>query len=348
MLFSSQLPLGAVVQWCRALKHGVDIGLSPVKIFRQQAKSGPTAGRALAAAVAERVAGGESLADALRAHRVRFPTLFVELVAVGEETGRLTETFEVLEDYYVTAVSSRKQFLAALVWPLFMYGSAVGVIALMLLVLGMLAPPGGKAFDPLGLGLTGVRGATIWLAAAGAVSGAAGLTFLYVRESESLRAKVESAGLNVPGLADCFRAFALQRFAVTLHMAAEAGLKADRALKLSFRATANAAYTRAGETAAKKARKGEAIAPILTAAGHTLFPDEFLDSVHVGEESGRLAEVMARQAAAYRDEAVRRTKFLTSLAGGLVYAAVGLMVIVIIGRMVMSIAGIYDDALRGI
>ena len=348
MVFSRRLPLGAVVQWCRALRHGLDIGLSPVRIFRQQAKSGPAAGRELAVALADRTAAGESLADALRADRARLPTLFVELTAVGEETGRLTETFTVLEDYFVTAAANRKLFLAALVWPCFMYLSAVGVIALMLLVLGLLAPAGGKPFDPLGLGLTGPRGALIWLGFAGAVTAVAVASFLYVRESESVRAKVESAGLGVPGLGDCFRAFALQRFAVTLHMAAEAGLKADRALKLSFQATANEAYTREGERAAKAVRKGDAIAPTLTACGRKLFPDEFLDSVHVGEESGRLAEVMAKQAAAYRDEAVRRTQFLTSLAGGLVYAAVGLMLMVVIGRMVMSIAGVYDDALRGL
>ena len=349
MIFSTKLPLGAVVQWCRALKHGVDIGLSPVRIFRQQAKSGPAAGRELATIVADRLAAGESMADAVRAHRPRFPTLFVELVAVGEETGRLTETFTVLEDYFVAAVASRRQFMAALVWPGFMFVSAVFVVALVILVLGLMPTTGGKQLmAPFGQAMLGVQGATIWLAGAGAVTAVAVLSFLYVRESDSVRSKVESAGLSVPGLAECFRAFALQRFSMALHMAAEAGLKADRSLKLSFRATANQAYIREGEAAAKQARRGQAVGPTLTACGRRLFPDEFLDAVNVGEESGQLAEVMARQAEAYRDESIRRTKFLTGLAGGLVYAAVGLLIIVMIARFVMAIAGVYDDAMKGL
>ena len=30
MLFSSKVAIPALVQWCRALRHGVDIGLPPV------------------------------------------------------------------------------------------------------------------------------------------------------------------------------------------------------------------------------------------------------------------------------------------------------------------------------
>src|SRR5262245_8719517 len=121
MLFSSRVPLPALMQWCRALRHGIDVGLSPVRIFRQQAKSGPTPLRPLAATLADRLEDGESLQDALKPEAYRFPLLFVELIAVGEQTGRLTETFEELEDYFETVLSSRKQLAAALVWPGIMY-----------------------------------------------------------------------------------------------------------------------------------------------------------------------------------------------------------------------------------
>ncbi len=348
MLFTSQLPPAVLVPWCRALRHGVDIGLPPAKIFRQQAKNGPAAGRLLAARLADRLATGESLADAARADRPMFPTLFLELVAVGEETGRLTETFEALEDYFETAVKSRRLFAAAIAWPGFMYVSAVFVIAFMLLVLGLLAPAGGKPFDPLGLGLTGVAGALTWLAAAGTVTGLVVVGFLFARGNDAVRAKVESGGLGVPGLAGCFRAFALNRFSTAMQMTGEAGLSADRALKLSLRATANDAYAKQADWAAKQARGGEEIAPTLQVCGTKLFPGEYVEAVEVGETAGRLPEVMARLAVQYRDEAARKLKFLAGLAGGLVYAMVGLMVIVLIVRILMSIAGVYQEAFDGI
>jgi type IV pilus assembly protein PilC len=347
-VFSNRLPLKVLSPWCRALRHGVDIGLPLGKIFRQQAKSGPPAGRTLAATLAERVEDGQSLREALKPDARRFPVLFVELVGVGERAGRLTETFITLEEHFDTLIDANRKFAQALVYPLMMYLAAVVVIAVMLLVLGLLAPADGKGFDPLGLGLLGPTGAAIWLAFAGGFTAAIYVGFQYVKSNEELRARGEALALKVPGLAGCFRAFALHRFALGLHMTSEAGIKADKSLALSFRATSNRAYTAHGDAAARSAREGNKIAPTLSACGETLFPADYVDAVHVGEETGRLPDVMARQARQYQEEAARKMKVLAMLAGAAVYAMVGLMVIALIVRLLMSIGGVYADAMKGL
>src|SRR5947209_6218816 len=105
MIFSSsKCPLPALVSWCRTLKHSIGAGLDPIKIFRQQAKSGPRALRSLAQETADKLGKGETLEDALEPHRNRFPPLFVELIAVGEQSGRLEDTFSELADYYETTL----------------------------------------------------------------------------------------------------------------------------------------------------------------------------------------------------------------------------------------------------
>ena len=131
------------------MRHGLDAGLSPVRVFRHQSASGPRDGRALAATLADRLAAGESLEDALAPDRSRFPLLFVELIAVGEQTGRLAETFRALESYFDTVRSARRDFGKAMIWSAIMGVAAVLTVALMLLVLGLIAPAGGQAFDPL-------------------------------------------------------------------------------------------------------------------------------------------------------------------------------------------------------
>lgn len=347
-MFTRQLSPTALAQWCRALAHGVDIGLPVPKLFRQQAASGPPAARPLAAAIAARLDKRASLADALAPDRDRFPPMFLDLVTVGEESGRLTEALYALEDHFTQAAAANRLFLAALVWPAFMLVSAVFVVAGMLLVLGLIAPTGGKPFDPIGLGLTGPGGAVVWLAGCFAAIGAVVATVQYLRGSAAVRAQVEARALAVPGLGGCFRAFALHRFSVGLAMTSEAGMSADRSLALSLRATGNKAYTAQTARAAKQLRAGRGIEETLRGCPPGLFPAEFLDAVEVGETGGRLAEVMARQAASYRDEATRRTRQLAAAAGGLVYAGVGLMVIVLIFRMAMAVGGVYDDALKGL
>lgn len=344
MLFSSRIPIPALIPWCRALKHGMDVGISPVKIFRQQARSGPVSVRPLAEVLASRLEQGATLEEAIRPFASRFPTLFVQMVAVGEQTGRLTEVFTELEHYFETVITARKEFYRALIWPAMMYVSGIAVIALMLLILGLL----GGMFDPIGLGLLGVRGALIFLAAAGLFTGAVLVAFLIIRDSEAIRRPIEGMVLTVPGIGSCFRAFALHRFAMALHMTAEAGLRADKSLQFAFRSTANDRYAVHADEASRQARSGQDITSIIAERGVTLFPAEFQDAVDVGETSGQLAEVMQKQAIYYRDEAARKLKILTMLAGGAVYAMVGLMILLVIVRMVMAIAGVYNDAMKGL
>jgi type IV pilus assembly protein PilC len=255
--------------------------------------------------------------------------MFLEMVSVGEQSGRLPDVFAELEDYFETVRTTRRDFIRMLIWPAIQYVGAIFVITLMLLVLGLF----GSQLDPLGVGLTGVSGAIKFLA--GAVTFTAlvlGVVYV-VASNRDLRAKGEAIALNVPGLAGCFRAFALNRFCLAYHMTIEAGLRTDRCLKLSLRATANQAYAREAEPAAKAARRGEEVTSILGGYGERFFPADFVNATQVGEDTGRLAEVMRKQAEYYRDEAKRKMKTLSLIVGGAVYAAVGVLLIVMIFRI---------------
>lgn len=345
MLFSSMLPLTTLAQWCRALKHGLDIGLSPVKIFRQQSRGGPPAGRAVAAALADRLEQGESLEDALADHRSRFPVLFLELTALGEQTGRLTETFAELERHFDDAIATRKQFASALVYPTVMYVAAVGIVALMVLVLGLI----GGAVAPFGKSVLGPQGAILVLALGGLFAAAVMVSFWITRENEAIRGKLEAVSLAVPGIGGCFRAFALHRFSTALHMTGEAGLRMDRGLRLAFRATANNAYQSLAEPAAGAVKKGGSVQEALEPGRGRLFPDEFLDAVHVGEVTGQLPEVMGKQSVYFRDEASRKMKLLAQIASWAVYAAVGVMLIVMIVRIAsVAYLGPMNDAMNAV
>jgi type IV pilus assembly protein PilC len=325
-------PLSALIIWCRALKHGLGIGLSPVHVFRQQAKSGPTALRPVAGRVADRLETGDSMDDALKPEAGKFPLMLVEMVAVGEHAGRLPDVFGELEDYFQSVYDTRRQFFRMLAWPAFQYFGAILVITLLLFVLGAI----GSSLDPLGLGLTGAAGAITFFVGMMTFTAVVVGVVLAAANNRGLRAKAEAFALNIPGLAGCFRAFALNRFCLAYHMTAEAGLRADRCLKLSLRATANEAYAREAEPAARAARKGEDIPSVLGGYGERLFPGEFVNVLQIGEDTGQLAEVLRKQADYYRDEAKRKLKTLSMIAGGAVYAFVGLLLIVMIFKIVTA------------
>jgi len=337
---SSRIPLPSLRLLCRTLKHGLKAGLSPLKIFRQQAKSGPVPLRSMAASVADGIKNGRSLADSFAPFGGKLPMLFMEMIAVGEKSGKLPEVFEELERYYDSQIDARRTFIQAITWPVMSYIAAVVVVAIMVLVLGLI---GGK-FDPLGLKLLGPTGAMIVLGLGFGVLGV--LAFLYYasRDNDNLKCKLEAFGIKIPGLAVPYRSFALYRFSLALGMTHEAGLRADEAVHASFQATTNAAYRKHAEPTAVLVHRGSTIAKALKKVPRDLIPENYLDSVYLAESSGQITEVMGRVAEEYREAAVRATKLLARIAGGLVYGMVGIMIIVVIIRIIMSIAGVYQES----
>lgn len=338
MLFSSsKCPLPALVAWCRTLKHSLGAGLSPIRVFKQLGKSGPRVMRPTAKEIAGRLAKGSSLEDALTPHHDRFPPLFVELVAIGEQSGRLEDTFYELEEYYENSLSVQRDFRSQMAYPVIQFVAAVLVIALLIYVLGAL----GKDSDVLGVGLSGSGGAVLFVVIALGFVGAILFMFKLAANNVRWRARMEGLGLWLPGWGPALRAFAMQRFCVALRMTHEAGLSPQKALHYSFRATANAAFQTREDRAVEVVKKGRELTRALRASGAP-FPVEFLEAMEVAEISGQVSEVMERLAESYREEAKRKMKQATQFTGYGVYALVALGIIFAI----FTIAARYIGALN--
>ena len=323
MIFSSsKCPLPALVAWCRVLKHSLGAGLDPIKIFRQQAKSGPRALRGMAQEIADKLGKGESLEDALEPHRNRFPLLFVELVAVGETSGRLEDTFSELADYYETTLKVQRDFRSQMALPAMQFVMAVLIISGLIFILDML----GSKMDPTGLGITGVWGALLFMIVPFGIVGGILLMFKLSADSVQLRAKMEGAMLWLPAWGPALLNFALHRFCIALRMTTEAAMRGEKVMHYSFRATANNAFMRGEDRAVEVAKKGGEVHEALEASGAP-FPEEFRHMVVVAEESGEMSEVMERLAKNYHEEGSRRLKTAAQYTGWALYGLVAIIII---------------------
>ncbi|WP_162669172.1 type II secretion system F family protein [Gemmata massiliana] len=339
MLFSSsKCPLPALVEWCRAIRFSLSAGLDPVKIFKQQSKSGPRPLRSLAGEFAKKLAAGESLEDALEPHRDTFPPLFVELVAVGEQTGRLEDTFRELEQYYSATLTTQRNFRSQIAYPAIQYIAAVLIISGLIFILGIL----GIKMDPTGMGLTGTQGALTFLLCGAALAGGVIFVMKMAADNVRFRAKLEGTFLNVPGWGPALLAFAVLRFAVALRMCAEAGLRAETTLHYCFRATCNSRFQSGEARAVEVAKHGGELVEALDES-RAPFPREFRETLVTGEETGNMSEVMERLADRYREDAERKMKTAAQVTGYAIYAMVSLMIIFFIFR----IASVYLGALNG-
>jgi type II secretory pathway component PulF len=314
-----------------------------VRIFRQQAKSGPRALRDVAEDVAAKLAKGESLEDAFEDHQNRFPPLFLELVAVGEQTGRLEDTFRELESYYESTLTIQRNFRSQMMYPAIQFVVAVLVIAALIFVLGMLASSG-KAVttDPLGLGFSGTGGAIMFMAIAFGIVG--GILFAMKLSANNVkwRARMEGMLMWLPGWGPALLSLALQRFCVALRMCVEAGLRAEKTIHYCFRATSNSAFTSREAGAQQVVKKGGELNEAILASGAP-FPDEFREMVLMGDETGNMSEVMERLAERYREESERRLRSAAQMTSYCIYGLVALMIILAI----FKIGSLYIGMLGG-
>jgi type IV pilus assembly protein PilC len=81
--------------------------------------------------VAERVRKGEKIAQALEAYEDLYPSIVVQMVAVGEETGETSGILSQLADFFEEEVSNATKNLATLIEPIIMLiiGAAIGFFA---------------------------------------------------------------------------------------------------------------------------------------------------------------------------------------------------------------------------
>ncbi len=344
MLFSQRISTKELAGLCRRLATSLEAGIDVRTVWAREAQR-PVgrAARLHLETVGRAVAEGESIADALAATGDFFPQLLRELAEVGEQTGHLGEIFAQLADHYQNRLKLRRSFLASIAWPVAQLALAVCVIGFLIWIMGLIGEITGTTIDILGLGLVGNTGLMIYvvfLAAVGAI------VFLFIRAvSRGLvwTRPIQRAALRGPFLGPPLQTLALARLAWTLHLTLNAGMDVRRALRLSLRSSRNARFSDQIDLIDAEISAGNSNHDAFSRAGS--YPTDFLDSLRVGEQTGKLVESMALLARQYGDRAQAALATLTMLGGLAVWCVIGLMIIAVIFRLFAFYLGTINDAL---
>jgi type IV pilus assembly protein PilC len=332
MLLTSRLSLSNLIDMCRALRHYLGAGLQLVDAFRQQANKGALAVRPVAGRIAAALEKGDSLEDALQREEKAFPSLFLSLARVGEQTGMLAEVFAELEKYYVRQRTLWRQFLSQITWPAIQFVLAIFVLAGLILIMGLIAESrGGQPLDPLGLGLAGPSGAMVFLLVVFGLLSGLGVGYWLLMRSVRGSIALQTILLGLPALGPCLKALALTRFCMALRLTTETGMAITKAMRLSLQATGNQAYSSRSEEMERDLRRGQDLTVALS--DPRLFPEDFRHMITVAEESGTLDQVLAHQTEHYHEESGRRLAILTGVASYGVWLFVGIVIIVAIFRI---------------
>jgi type II secretory pathway component PulF len=342
MLFSSQISTRELAQLCHRLAISEDAGIDARTLWSRETERASGNNKIQFATISQAVNKGESLRDAINATGDFFPVLFRELVAVGEQAGRLDAVFSQLSEHYQNQFTLRRQFLAAIVWPLIQLTMSIVVIGFLIWIMGAVREMANSNIDPLGLGLYGDRGLSIYISF---ILIAAVLLWIMIRAARRGLAwtrPIQRILMRLPGLGKALETLALARLAWTLHLTLEAGVAVRQALRLSLNSTNNARFIDKIDSVDAEIENGNSIHEAFVKAG--CFPIEFLDATAVGEESGKLTNAMANLSRQYQEQARYALKTINSIAAFLVWLVIAAIIISAIFRLALFYVSAINQA----
>lgn len=344
-MFSPQIPLPQLVQLCRRLALSYSTGIDAKRTWQRESESGSGALRTNAASVAQEVSRGQSLAEALKSTGAYFPSLFRELVEIGEHTGRLSEVFERLADYYTFVQDLRRTMIRAMIYPALQLLAAIAIIGLLILILGLIPQAEGKdafKFDPTGFGLLGVSGFIKYLGFLAVLAGAIAFLVFSVQRGWLHIHPIMGFVMRIPALGKFLENMALARLSWALGLGFDTGLDAKRMVRLAMRSSGNPFYSsRSPQVETSIARHGE-FHEAFKQAG--VFPAEFIDVLRTGEVSGSIGTAMTRMTHEYESRARLLGHSLTIVFGFVVGGLVAAIIIYFIFQLAFQYMGMLYSA----
>jgi type IV pilus assembly protein PilC len=344
-MFNSRIRFKSLAMLSRSLSTMIDSGISVRKSLHLAAdKTGDPRVHTILREVSAEIGRGNDIATALRNQEKAFPDLFIDMVAVAEQTGTLPEILTHLADHYDNNLRMKRTLLALIAGPMFQLVVSILVIAAVILVLGMISDSqSGETDDLLGLG-TGPTAAVVWLLSTFGTLFGLFVAYKVIVRSVSGRKTLDPMLMRIPVLGNCMRSFAIARFSWAFYLTQQSGMPINQSLKASLRATTNGAFIAATSSICRMVVQGDDLSTALAAT--QLFPNDFIQMVRVGENTGTVPEALHRLSPQFEDQARRSLTVLATSLGWCVWAAVAVFIIFLIFRVMLSYVSLLDDAVQ--
>jgi MSHA biogenesis protein MshG len=248
---------------------------------------------------------GQSLASAMGHHPRVFSQLFLSLVHVGENTGRLDLAFKEIGRYLELEKNTRKQVKSATRYPLFVISAMAAALAVITV---FVIPVFSETFDRLGADLpwqtvilinTSDFVINYWPVILMAIFGSF-FWFRYWVKTESGRLSWDRRKLRLPLAGPVFEKVALARFSRTLGLVLNAGLPIVQGLNVVAGAVGNAYISDNVNRMREGVERGESLHR--TAVNSQMFTPLVLQMISVGEETGAVDELLNEVAEFYDAE----------------------------------------------
>lgn len=275
---------------------------------------------------------GRPLSSALNQKPELFPHLFVSMVQVGENTGRLEESFLQLSSYLELEKDTRDRIKTALRYPVFV---AIAITAAMFIINLFVIPEFVKVFESFNAELpwatkllmsTSQFTVTYWPFML-AILIATVFGIKNYTKTDNGKYLWDKFKLKLPATGPVIRKATLGRFARAFAISMKAGVPVIQGLTVVSHAVDNSYIAEHIQQIRNGIERGETLTR--TAASTGMFTPLVLQMLAVGEETGAIDELMDEVADFYEREVELELKNLSSAIEPILIVGIGAMVLVL-------------------
>src|SRR5262245_62790766 len=124
----------SLIRLCHRVGTAVKSGIEARRVWEIEERHASGSLKEALATVREQVASGGTVAEGMQASNGYFPPMFVQMVAVGEQTGKLDEVLHRLAEHYEHLANMRRMFWTGIAWPLFELAFAVVIVGFLIFI----------------------------------------------------------------------------------------------------------------------------------------------------------------------------------------------------------------------
>ncbi len=291
------------------------------------------------------VHGGTDLSGALARHPAAFSEFYINMVKAGEAGGVLEAALDRMGEFLETSRDLKDYIASSLAYPVFLViVGGLSIIILMMYVIPKFAIIFSDMGDAIPLSTRILLMVSQWLRSfwwVFPILAAAGIfAVIQYGKRPGGREKIDGWKMKAPVIGGLIRKIEVARFARTLGTLIKSGVPILKAIDLVRDIMSNRVISRAMDNVYNRVKEGDRLSRPLEEA--RIFPGMAVKMITVGEESGRLEEMLIRVAENYEKTVKNTIRRFISLLEPAMILCMGVVVAFIVISMLTAIFSMND------
>ncbi len=295
--------------------------------------------------ILKRVEGGDSLSEAMSHHQGIFSKLYINMIKAGESGGFLEIVLSRMAQYLQSIKEIREYLISVMIYPLILtIVSGISIIILLTFVIPRFA----RIFSDMGRAIPIPTQILLfvshwireyWWICIGII-GIIYLVLKIYKQDDERSLKWDRIKLNWWTYGEMIRKIEVARFSRTLGTLLKSGVSILSALNLVKDISQNRAISDAISYTHDRLREGSRLSKSLDETG--VFPPMAIQMIGVGEETGRLDEMLIKVAETYEESTKNTVRRIVSLLEPFIILVIGCVVGFIVISMLLAIFSINE------